>query len=32
LRVTVDPKEPEVFTFRPQLVRSNFVNHGSAAP
>jgi hypothetical protein len=27
LRVTVDPSDPEVFTFRQQLVRSNFVRH-----
>ena len=28
VRVTVDPNDPEVFTFRPQLVRENFVRHG----
>ena len=27
LRVTVDPRDPNVFTFRPQLVPSNLVNH-----
>jgi hypothetical protein len=32
LRVTVDPRDPEVFTFRPQMVRSNFVQHGTAKP
>jgi hypothetical protein len=31
LRVTVDPSDPEVFTFRQQLVRSNFVKHGTSA-
>jgi hypothetical protein len=30
LRVTADARDPEVFTFRQQLVRSNFVNHGTA--
>jgi len=29
LRVTADARDPEVFTFRQQLVRSNFVNHGT---
>jgi hypothetical protein len=32
LRVTIDPLDPEVFTFRPQMVKSNLVNHGSAKP
>ena len=27
LRVTVDPGDPNVFTFRPQMIRSNFVQH-----
>jgi hypothetical protein len=31
LRVTVDPSDPEVFTFRQQRVRSNFVKHGTSA-
>ena len=30
LRVTVEPGDPNVFTFRPQMVRSNFVNHQKA--
>lgn len=29
LRVTADPNDPEVFTFRPQLVRENLVKHGA---
>ena len=32
LRVTIDPHDPEVFTFRPQIVKSNLVNHGSSKP
>jgi hypothetical protein len=32
LRVTVDPKDPDVFTFRPQMIKSNFVNHSAAKP
>ena len=32
LRVTVDPADPDVFTFHQQLVRSNLVTHSSPAP
>jgi hypothetical protein len=27
LRVTVDPRDPNVFTFHPQIVKANLVNH-----
>lgn len=32
LRVTADPADPNVFTFRPQLVSGNLVNHRGAKP
>jgi hypothetical protein len=32
VRVTVDPRDPQVFTFRQQIVNSNLVNHGAAKP
>jgi len=32
LRVTVDPRDPNVFTFRPQIVKENIVNHQAARP
>ena len=28
VRVTVNPHDPDVFTFRPQIVKANVVNHG----
>lgn len=32
LRVTVDPHDPNVFTFRPQMIRENLVNHAGTKP
>jgi hypothetical protein len=32
LRVTVDPKDPNVFTFRTQIVKENVVHHQSSRP
>ncbi len=32
VRASVDPKDPNVFTFRQQLVRGNLVNHRGANP
>jgi hypothetical protein len=30
LRVTVNPRDPDVFTFRPQMIKENLVNHSGA--
>ncbi|HWN95966.1 MAG TPA: hypothetical protein VNT99_13095 [Methylomirabilota bacterium] len=30
LRVTMNPRDPDVFTFRPQIVKANVVNHQNA--
>ena len=32
LRVTVDPRDPNMFTFRPQIIKANLVNHGGTKP
>ena len=32
LRVTVDPRDPNVFTFRPQIIKANVVNHTGTKP
>ena len=32
LRVTVDPHDANVFTFRPQIVRGNLVKHNVSTP
>src|SRR4029077_4265518 len=32
IRVTVDPDDPDVFTFRPQIVKANQVNHRIGKP
>jgi hypothetical protein len=29
IRVSVDPSDPQVFTFKPEIVRQNLVQHGS---
>ena len=32
VRGIVDPKDPNVFSFRQEIVKENFVNHGSKSP
>jgi hypothetical protein len=32
VRVTIEPDNPDVFTFHPQIVRSNLVNHVVGKP